>query len=334
MALEGRVMSSGLPSESCLDKTVETFGLGTYDYPQYGLEHGEDSNKKDVKKSLPDDGGPLDPFGPDRLLSYPTMISTSMVPGDSSRPPAQKTPPPSYLDSVVPTVSQSKLPPEDPTVARSDYYDYMTTSALVHSLDDMFSNSGDDTYTSNEIESLPTPSHNIMELDNNTQSLGNYWSGRVVQDQSDPAGFPSTEFEDPQRYQKTNASVNHMKRMATNIELVRGLTGTFLKEYGKKDLTRRHIMSFLQANNRNMYLASDIVRCLQLDHDVIVKDVLDEFPVKKEASVNPLYRIRELLINSEIENIRDPLVSSQYRHAAADISRVIADLEKYGVKNV
>jgi len=327
-------MPSTLPSESCLDKTVDTFGLGTYDYSQWGFDHGEDSNKKKSERTLPDDGGPLDPFGPDRLLSYPTMISTSLVPGDSSRPPSQKTPPPSYLDSVVHSVSQSKLPPEDPTVARSDYYDYMTTSTKVNSFDDMFSNSGDDTYTSSDEDSLPSLPKNEQEFDNNLQSLGNYWSGMVIQDQSGPAGFPSTEFEDPQRYQKTNASEKNMKRMATDIELVRGLTKSFLKDFGKSELTRRHVMAFLQKNNRNMYFASDVIRCLKLDHDIIVKDVLDEFPVKKEASTSRLSSIRDILISYEVPNGKNPEVASECRLAAANISHVLALLERYGVKNV
>ncbi len=63
---EGQSVSSNLPDEDN-DKSVDTFGIGTYD-------DGFDRNNKskgDVKKnSLPMDGGPFDPIGPDRLLSY------------------------------------------------------------------------------------------------------------------------------------------------------------------------------------------------------------------------------------------------------------------------
>jgi hypothetical protein len=332
--MEGRLMASSLPTESALDKTVETFGLGAYDYPQSGFEHGEDSNQKKNEKALPDDGGPLDPFGPDRLLSYPTNMASAMMPGDIDRPPSQKTPPPSHLDSVVHSVSQAKLPPSDSSVTRSDYYDALNTASLVRSLDDMFSNSGDDSYVSSESEeTLPVPPSNYEFFDNNTQALGNYWSGSVIQDQSVPAGFPSTEFEDPSRWQKTNASEKQMMKTATNVDLVKSLTADFIKQYGKKDLTRRHIMAFLQKQNSHQYLASDIVRCLAHEHDIVVKDVLDQFPVYKKASSNHLSSIRSTLIELEIQNMTKPEVSSVFRMAAADLSRTIALLERLGVSN-
>jgi len=327
-------MASSLPTESALDKTVETFGLGAYDLPQSGFEHGEDSNKKKSEKALPDDGGPLDPFGPDRLLSYPTNMASAMMPGDVDRPPSQMTPPPSHLDSVVHSVSQSRLPPQDSSVARADYYDSRNTASLVRSLDDMFSNSGDDTYTSSDDESLPSIPSNYSVLDNNTQSLGNYWSGKVIQDQAEPAGFPSTEFEDPARWQKTNASEKSMIKTSTDINLVKSLTTDFLKAYGKNNLTRRHIMSFLKSRNSYQYLASDIIRCLNHDHEIVVRDVLDQFPVYKKASgKTSLASIRDVFIELEILNITKPEISSEFRYAAAEMSRTIALLEKLGVSN-
>jgi len=120
------------------------------------------------------------------------------------------------------------------------------------------------------------------------------------------------------------------KRRATNILLVSDLTQDFMKKFGKKDLTRRHIMSFLSGQNQPQFLASDIIRCLKLRHSVFVKDVLDEFPIAKTASDGKfsLSAIREKLIQLEIDSILQPEVSSQFRRCAANISNIIADLER------
>lgn len=329
------MMASGLPTESALDKSVETFGLGAYDHPQSGFEHGEDSNNKKSEHSLPDDGGPSNP-DPELLLSYPHTVSSTMVPGDVQRPPAQRTPSPDWLDSVVHSVSQSELPKGNDPPSRSSYYNNMSIGQLVHSIDDYTAEHAGDTFASSEgdeEDSLPSPLSNPGIMDNNLQSLGNYWSGTVIQDQSDPAGFPSTEFEDPERYQKTNASGRPMKKVATNINQVRGLSSQFLKEYGKKDLTRRHVMAFLHKSGEHQYLASDIIRCLKEDHEVFILDVLDQFPVMKTASAISLSSIRDRLIDLEIHNIIKPEVSAAYRHAAADLTRTIELIERFGVSN-
>lgn len=351
MDLEGRlIVPTSLPSESCLDKTVETFGLGTYDYPQYGFEHGEDSNKKKSEKALPDDGGPLDPFGPDRLLSYPTNMASTMVPGDLDRPPMFKTPPPSHLDSVVHSVSHTKLPSGLDEVARSDYYDKMTTAnRLGPSIEDMFGGADTGAYVSSEKEkpkkidlrkdsdgvfdygSLPGIPDNIEHRDNNLGALGNYWSGYTIQDQNVPAGFPSTEFQDESRWQKTNASTKPMKKLAVNIPALRDLTKGFIREHGKKDISRRHIMSFLTKQNQPQYLASDIIRCLAHDHDIYVVDSLEVFPIKKTAShtIN-VANLRNKIVDLEVRNISNPKVSHELRRAAAELSEVLALLERIG----
>jgi hypothetical protein len=133
-------------------------------------------------------------------------------------------------------------------------------------------------------------------------------------------------------FQHTNSSERIMKRTATNFNLVRELTTGFIKECGKKDLTRRHVMAFLQKAGSHQYLASDVVRCLLLDHNVYVKDVLDEFPVRKQASSQfgtaGLASIRSALIELEVKYVRDPEVSSAYRAAAAAVTRTIAALER------
>jgi hypothetical protein len=368
-------MSSNLPSESCLDKTVETFGLGTYDHPQWGFEHGEDSNKKHTKESLPQDGGPLDPFGPDRLLSYPTNLATSMVPGDYDRPPMFKTPVPSHLDSVVHSVSSSELPSGlDGPVARSDYYDKMTTAESIKpAIEDMFAGADTGAYvagkksrskkapvsgppvleevghaTMSEMQSnydisvpteyskksLPSIPDNYESRDNFLNSLGNYWSGYTVEDQNVPQGFPSTEFLDDSRWQKTNASTGNMKKVAVNLDLVKTLTSGVMKEFGKKDLSRRHIMSFLKKKNEPQYLASDIVRCLGEVHGIHVMDNLDVFPVLRTASTTVnLTNTRNKIISLEVDNLIRPEVSAQLRYAAAELSNVLALLERMGDQN-
>lgn len=317
-------MPSSLPTTDSNSKAVNTFGLGTYDnQPDSDGEHGENSNLE-----LPE--FPFDPFGPDRLLSYPQTTAASFVPYDYERPPQSKNPPPSHLDSVVHSVSEAKIPVGEPS-AHSDYYD---RTVVGEAIEDMFSGRGDDAYASSEEDSLPSIPSNYQIHDNGTQGLGNYWSGMTVEDQAVPAGFPSTEFEDPQRFQQTTFA--SMKKIATNIELVRSLTSNFLKTFGKKNLTKRHVLSFLQSDGNPQYLSSDIIRCLNEDHGLYVKDVLDEFPVKKSAStkVNSLSSIRNKLIELEINNIRDPSSSNSLRRAAADLSRTIVLLNKLGVKNV
>ena len=81
-------------------------------------------------------------------------------------------------------------------------------------------------------------------------------------------------------------SGSNMERLATNLDLVGTLTSDFLKKNGKKGLTRRHVMAFLQESGYHQYLASDIVRCLQQRHNVNIVDVLDQFPLSdKKAAV-------------------------------------------------
>lgn len=320
-------MPSSLPTENSVDKTVETFGLGTYDYPQSGMTHGEDTNSEPKRKALPDDGGPLDPFGPDRLLSYPTNVATSMIPGDLNRPKNSRSPIPGHYDSVVHSVALTSLPPEDKSVTRTDYYDNMSTGS---SVDDIWSNSGDDTYTSSSEDSLPNQVNNDVKHNNNTSPLGNAWSGYTIEDQAVSAGFPSTEFEDPQRYTRMYSST----KISTNINHIKLIAPAFLKEYGKKDLTRRHVMSFLAKNNYPQYLASDIIRYCSIVDDIHISDNLDRFPVFKTASSMPsITSLRDDLIALEIQNIRDPKASEAFRYAAADLSQAIALLERIGDKN-
>jgi hypothetical protein len=120
------------------------------------------------------------------------------------------------------------------------------------------------------------------------------------------------------------------KRQATNISMISDLTQDFMNKFGKKDLTRRHVMSFLSESNTPQFLASDIIRCLKLRHSVYVKDVLDEFPIAKTASDGrlSLAAIRAKL--AMLESSSQPEVVSQLRQCSACISSVIKDLEAIG----
>jgi hypothetical protein len=346
-------MASSLPSESALDKTVETFGLGAYDLPQSGFEHGEDSNKKHKKKSLPDAGGPQDPFGPDRLLSYPTTPTTasdeggfnydltvsqeeksssgdvaeSILPGDSGRPaPGRKD---TYIKGTQPmSVAQTKLP-DGGEVPRTSYYDKMYQYGF--SDDRLWAVEDAGVYAGEGSDSLPGSAEDNVLLDNTLGALGNYWSGYTIQDQNVPTGFPTEHFLENTDYQKTNASEIYMKKTATDVKLVPELSSEFLKKFGRKDLVRRHVMAFLTEKGCPQYLASDIIRHVALHQNIFIKDVLDVFPVRSASNVNVdhLASVRAKLIDLEIQNIQDPIVSYEYRHAAAEISLAIAAIQKY-----
>lgn len=326
-------MASSLPSESASDKSVQTFGLGTYDDFSFPYEKGENSNEKSTKRTTPDGGGsgaPDDgsPDNPDnRLLGYPQTFATAELPGDFDKPPSGALRQRDVIVNRVPSVSQTALPSGGarPVV---DYADRMTISYN----GDEWADEDSGAYAS---ESLPSPGDGTMSRENSLGALGNAWSGYNVQDQAVPSGFPSEDYlTDYTKFNHMNASELKMRKTATNVTLVRSITSGFLKEFGKKNLTRRHVMAFLQKTGSHQYLASDVIRCLLLDHNIYVKDVLDEFPVHKAASsghnIASLISARGHLIDLEIKNISNPSVSSIYRHAAAALTRSIASLERNG----
>ena len=353
-------MPAALPTDNAVDKAVDTFGIGTYDSQSDASgNHGEDSNVKEpAGKNLPD-GGPPDVFSPDRLLSYPDdpdmrtgswwtgVFAAADLPGESDRDVTHAHPDMSSLDSRVRSVSKggradksalSELPSDsgNPS-ARSDYYDKTVTGGT----GDTWPKEDSGAYVSQEITSetsLPGVMKNEEVLDNGLQSLGNWQSGYEVEDISGRQGFPTTDFSENVDFDRSDlqdggrviaSRGNDMKRTATNINLVNGLTSDFLKEFGKKGLTKRHVLSFLQKKGEPQFLSSDIIRCLKLSHEVYVKDVLDEFPVAKKASGAPrLASVRDRLIQLEIDHISNPGVSSVYRRCAADLARVMADLER------
>ena len=366
-------MPSTLPTENALGKAVNEFGIGTYDSDNGTSSRGEDDEDQNSENSLPGTQG-TDPFGPDRLLSYPGTFSSSseilvdgyrviaaeeyvkelvgrlkdssILPGDQHSETTHRHPRTDNVDSVVPSVSNTKLPVGHEPSQRADYYDNMKIGWT----GDEWPDEDSGTYSSDEQDSLPGVVKNEVTLDNFLNSLGNYWSGTVTEDVSGPNGFPSEDFSentdftrnDLTRVSRTERTIpnnfmmetnNMSKHQATDIALISDLSNDFLKKFGKKDLTRRHVMTFLSGLNRPQYMASDVIRCLKLRHSVFIKDVLDEFPIAKTASSGSLASVRDKMIELEINSILYPEVSYVFRRCAARISDVIADLERFEARN-
>ena len=223
-------------------------------------------------------------------------LSVDMLPGDEDvddtthRHPNMDT-----IDQVLPTVAISELPDDhDNPSARSDYYDHMTTG-MKGALSDIWADEDTGAYAGEKEPGteLPGVVKNETSMDDFLGALGNAWSGYETEDLSGPQGFPTEDFAENIDYDRSDnqdggriMTSNLNGRRATNLELVGDLTTKFIKEFGKKDLTRRHVISFLQKSGHHYYLASDIIRCLKLRHSVFIKDVMDEFPLAKTASMN------------------------------------------------
>lgn len=359
-------MSAALPSESAIDKAVNEFGCGTYDSDNGIGARGENSEEGKSETnpnglSLPDGGGSLDPFGPDRLLGYPSsnifnasimdrvrLIAQScavdMLPGDPDAETSHE-----YQDTgfVGPAIKVSppgsELPSDqDNPSARSDYYDKLTIGMDPN----VWSDGDTGVYAQPEKpgSQLPGVQKNDVTMNNWLQSLGNFWSGGEIEDISGPNGFPSEDFSENLDFDRSDnqdggkilaAEGIMTQRTATNIALVQELTESFLKDFGRKDLTKRHVLSFLQKAGEPQFLSSDIIRCLKLSHKIYVKDVMDEFPIMKTASshFNSIASVRNKLIDLEIKNLRDPDTSAEFRRCAADLTHVLVDMEKLEDRN-
>lgn len=316
-------MPSMTPGENALSKSVDTFGLGTYDSPQVEFDHGEDDEDR-PKSALPQDGGPEDPFGPDRLLSYPLTVSSDVCYGCGGPTASCGCEACSCDDAKV---GESALPSDaDNPSSRADYYDRMSIG------NDIWPDEDTGAYAGSQ---LPGVVKNEVSMDDFLGALGNAWSGSVLEDVSGPSGFPT-----PGDQGRTSRTVNgtHMRseRTATDLKLVGDIASAFIKEYGKKDLTRRHVMAFLQDNGHHQYMASDVIRCLRHRHEVYVADVLDEFPIRKVASegFSGLAGAHRALIDLEIQNVRNPDVSRVLRKCAADLAGVMSGLERFRSSDV
>lgn len=310
-------MASDLPSGKPSSKTVNDFGLGPYDLPE-GKSHHEDEEEP-PPKALPDGGGSENP-SPELLYD---MTASQSLPSDADNP-----------------------------AARLDYYDRLQTGTT--SVDDIWADEDAGVYANDgPVESLPGAATNDVSMDDFLGALGNAWSGYVVQDQSNPAGHPSPNFMEQSDYTKrvpgdwrddaktlvttsiknmSSRPVSMLRKVSTDISLVGDLASKFLKEYGKKDLTRRHVMAFLQDGGHHIYLASDVIRCLKLRHQVTIADVMDQFPIRKAASegMTDLTEIRNRVIDLQASAITDPDTCFALGRCAANLAHALAALEGIG----
>ncbi len=268
--------------------------------------------------------------------NYDAVVETSAGSGKSVLPQEQGV---DGRDPGAMSKSQKKtsdkhaeLPTEsDNPAARSDYYDNMHpghTGSARHALfsdyvaptEDSGAYAGQDKTSDS---ALPVPMKNEQSMDDWLQSLGNWWSGQEIEDVSSPQGFPTTDFDENINYDRSDnqdggttvplgdpkmfasGGTSMQTRQATNINQVVSLTKEFLKEAGEKGLTKRHVLAFLQSRQLPQYLSSDIIRCLKISHDIHVKDVLDEFPAARKASltVMPDGRMAEVVAKISAESV-------------------------------
>lgn len=335
---------AALPTEDAMDMAVEDFGIGMYDVPKSKFPHGEDaedlrSEAKPKGTALPDGGGPENPYGPETFLSYPQTFASedynasAELPGDVDRPPRGRRP----QDDTLQTVAESAELPDDSDnpSARSDYYDGMTTG-MDTDLSNVWADEDSGAWASQgENQSLPGVNKNDTNMDNELGALGNAWQGHVLEDITGPYGFPSTELSENADYPRSDdgddggrvlalssGGSGMNSRLATNLELVGELTTGLLKEFGRKDLTRRHVLAYLQKQGQPQFFASDIIRCLKLRHSIFVKDALDEFPVMKTASAggSSLDNVIDKITDLAVIHRQHPDTVRKLRICAADVS--------------
>jgi len=199
------------------------------------------------------------------------------------------------------------------------------------------------------VESFPEPERNDETQDNSLGALGNSWSGYTVEDLSNPSGFPTDSFTEESDYLDENPilpEVWHLQpfgyastaaarkppmttKTATDIEKVRELTAAFLKANGRKNIVRRNVLSFLQGEGLPQYLASDVIRCMKHDHGILVPDVMDTFPLAKDApeDLRRLASLHGRLLELSMST-RDRETSSRLARCAASVARAIAKLER------
>lgn len=367
-------MASALPTDSAMTKSLDVYGLGTYD----GLRDGDLSGEDEENSSPPSLPGIPDIVNYDPYIGYPqsensqgkhasfsaiiknnNVLSSSILGGKriaiSGLPNDPNIIPRGVMDpntkteggalsptDVTDTTSNTSLPSDTDPSARSDYYDSMQSGSSIqfNSIEDMWAKEDSGAYVSSE--SLPTLPNNDQKTDNYTSPMGNYMSGFVVEDQSVPEGFPSEDFLENSSYPKSNtsdtpggnllATRKHImdRRVATDINLVVELTGQFLKDHGKKNITRRAVTAFLQSsgNGDKQYIASDIIRCLKHNHNIIVPDALDVFPVKRASFVASLNSIHSSLVDLEIYHSDDKLVSNELGKCAVSIASIMSVMNK------
>jgi hypothetical protein len=282
-------MPSSLPTEDTLSEIMSDFGIGTYDAPTQQGESGESLVSK-PRRSVPDGGIEMSISDPDQFSSY----ASSALPGDTDAPARGRNPKDKVIDKVIPSTSQSELPcDKDNPSARSDYFDHTVIGSGTidrPAISDVWADEDSGAYAQT---SLPGVNKNEVDYDNQTGGIGNAWSGYVVDDTSSSCGTPSDEFLENESYPRSDkdgygrflaSSGDNMTKVSTNFVLIDGITTDFIKKFGKKDVTRRHVMQYLSSVNQSQHLVSDVVRCLRVCHKVDILDLLDVFPFAKKAS--------------------------------------------------
>lgn len=334
-------MTASLPFDSALEEVVQQLGLGPYDASRDdGDGEAADDGPRAPKKSLPDGGGPCIQDGAETLISYPAENAQTPTAFASVKFAAEG----DYQAWLrqrrtriggKPRESNSQLPNDAGNpVARSDYYDRMKQgqerapdpkSSQVWADEDSGAYAG---------ESLPQEGKLEVETKNSLDAIGNAWSGKVIDDQSGATGHPTEDYLENVDFPRSDLDgggkiMASGQRIATNIGIVEELTAALIKRYGKKDLTRRHVMAFLKEAGKSQYFASDVIRCLKLSHKVYVKDVLDEFPVLKTASsLSSIASTRGKLVDLEILHMSEPETAKELRRCAASLTDVAAIVER------
>lgn len=298
------------------------------------------------------------------------QFASGILPGDQDRPPQRRKNKPSLPpaargsqqefseeddeehaelpEGLAGTHSELPVDSQNPP-AFADYYDRMSLGRG-RGFDNFWADEDTGSYSSEEkgkdgeegeeIESLPVPASNDVSMEDFLGALGNWWSGFTIEDMSNEPGFPSPQHEFQELKSETNEEGGTLfgsdggsrmsKRTATNIEMVRELAAGFLKEFGKKDLTRRHVLAYLQQEGHGFrqYIASDIIRFLKLDKNIHIKDVMDEFPVIKSDVSKTASDIHSKLVNLHISNLQDQDTRKVLMRCAADFAKVMAKIDK------
>lgn len=329
-------MPSSVPFESAADKSVNTFGIGTYDSPIMDSGDQGESNEKFTKKSLPNNGAPdAVGIGNEGYFNQTAISSdysvfmdgdVDMLPGDYDSTSAGSSKAESHYDSVVHSVADSKLPhgKEPPAVMG-----YRDPSIMVSY--DKFGEHGGDVFAE---ESLPDVEHNYAESDR-LDTVSNPYSGMMVSDESDSIDLNL----EGNTVGGQGSMLLSAVRVSTNLELVRDVATDFIKKNGKKGMTKRNVISFLRSVGSYSFLSSDVIRCLNQEHGMDVKDTLDNFPLRTAAQLNirngrinklaiHLAAIENAFVEAEVNELKNPDLASSYRSISSALTQALSAYER------
>jgi len=278
-------------------------------------------------------------------------------------------PPNSITEDDEENQDHSHLPNGDLPSARSDYYDRTVYGFSIKStLDQIWPDENSGAYAGEEkgqdvpededvgSSKIPVPAFNEHLMDDFLGPFGNSDQGYIWEDRAVPRGFPTEDFKENVDFPKSNddsiggrlmasfgtsiadrnLGESMTDRTATDLQLVTELTKDFVKQFGKKNIVRRHVLAFLQDRQLPQYLASDIVRCLKHQHKVVIPDVMDTLPLGHVANEgrSGLGSVYRDLVQLRLRHSNDPEVDEIVRHCASRISDVLAALDILEVVDV